>query len=187
MRLDAPSLDAQGIGGDLNSVAEYLDNVLPPEHVPTLEKACLDNEVHLGEVASCHQILTLVLGEPADVSDGLRSRAYSIAQTVPLSESTTSVDVRAHAPHSDGPTPSSPIIARSYSADAPPIENGTTPEIARQEIREGDTVPSGRNTPDPDGKTETSNEKLNSIIRTDPGSLPSTREAWRAEGTPRSA
>ena len=78
----APALDAQGIGGDVNSVAEYLDNTLPPDQVPALEKVCLENEMHLGEVASCHQILTLVLGEAADVSDQMRQRAYGIAPTL---------------------------------------------------------------------------------------------------------
>lgn len=81
LRLDAPALDAQGIGGDVNSVAEYLDNTLPPDQVPALEKVCLEHEMHLGEVASCHQILTLVLGEAADVTDKMRQRAYAIAPT----------------------------------------------------------------------------------------------------------
>ena len=173
LRLDAPALDAQGIGGDLNSVAEYLDNVLPPEHVPTLEKACLDNEAHLGEVASCHQILTLVLGEPADVSDKMRARAYSIAQTMPLTDSTGSVDVRAHAAHPEVPPPTSPTVSRSAAEP---------PNTATTDARSNDTASPGKAVIDkPNQETETSNEKLSSIIRTDPASLPSTREAWRAE------
>lgn len=103
LRLDAPALDAQGIGGDLNSVAEYLDNVLPPEQVPTLEKACLDSEVNLGEVASCHQILTLVLGEPADINDQLRNRAYGIAGTG--GQALPNGSGVAHSAHDAVPTP----------------------------------------------------------------------------------
>lgn len=77
-RLGAPSVDGKGMGLDPNTVAEYLDNVLPPDRIPDLERICLESDIHLAEVASCHQILAIVLGEAADVDPGLRERIYRI-------------------------------------------------------------------------------------------------------------
>ncbi|MCP4816842.1 MAG: hypothetical protein GY888_30385, partial [Planctomycetaceae bacterium] len=78
MRLAAPEMDQQGVGVELNSVAEYLDNVLPETELADFERVCLESDLHLAEVASCHQILTLVLGEPAMVDDGIRQRVYRV-------------------------------------------------------------------------------------------------------------
>lgn len=69
---------AKGHGADANSVAEYLDNQMQPEHVAEFERVCLESDTHLAETAACHQILTKVLGQKAEVASTLRQRLYDL-------------------------------------------------------------------------------------------------------------
>src|SRR5262245_10817308 len=78
LRLDAPKPDGNGMGNDANTVAEYLDSALPQDRVGELERVCLESDKHLCEVAACHQVLTIVLGKPADVTPHLRERIYAL-------------------------------------------------------------------------------------------------------------
>ncbi len=86
-RLTAPTLSGPGMVIDPNTVAEYLDNTLAPDGVADVEKICLESDVHLAEAAACHQILTLALGEPVEMSAQSRERMYA------LGPSATKVDL----------------------------------------------------------------------------------------------
>ena len=66
---------------DLNAVAEYLSDNLNSEQTKELESTCLASDVHLAEVAACHQILTLVLTEPVRVPPSANQRMYRLVES----------------------------------------------------------------------------------------------------------
>lgn len=78
-RLTVPPASGPG-AFDANDVAEYLDNTLAAEKVGEVEQQCLDSDVHLAEIAACHQILALVLGEQALVPPKAKERMYGLVK-----------------------------------------------------------------------------------------------------------
>ena len=67
-------VDAREFGFDANMVAEYLDDTIPLETLPEMERQCLENNNLLSEVGSCHQILSRALSVPAPIPSQLRQR-----------------------------------------------------------------------------------------------------------------
>ena len=82
-RLSAPDVTGSHIGIDPNIVAQYLDNSLPPDQVADVERVLLSSDELLAEVAACHQVLTLVLGEPCEVAESSRERLYALGPVAP--------------------------------------------------------------------------------------------------------
>ena len=64
---------------DPNMVAGYLDNQLNEEQVTELEKKCLTSDVNLAEVASVHQILSMI-GHKAKVPADAKNRMYRLVR-----------------------------------------------------------------------------------------------------------
>lgn len=77
--LSVPSTTGDSaVYADPNLVAEYLSDALPPDKLADFETLCLESDVHLAEVAGCHQILTLLISAPMRVPPTATRKMYSL-------------------------------------------------------------------------------------------------------------
>src|SRR4051794_5722559 len=103
---------------DPNLVASYLDNELDQDLVPEYEKLCLTSDVHMAEVASVHQILSLI-GQKAKVPTEAKNRMYHLIRGPEVSATKPRPHQHAPAPEPEpigkwmtGPPPSRPWVQR---------------------------------------------------------------------------
>lgn len=99
----APRVDGRGLADDPNSVAEYLDNCLPAEKLEAFERICIESDMHLAEVASCHGVLAEMSRDaeamaPIDATTGRRLLAA-------VRDHYASLPPEAVTPAADGPRP----------------------------------------------------------------------------------
>jgi hypothetical protein len=81
---------------DANTVAEFLSDKLPEAALADFESLCLESDVHLAEVAACHQILSLVLSDPVRVPPTARQRMYQLVkgpESIPTRSPGTAVPI----------------------------------------------------------------------------------------------
>lgn len=62
--IDAPPSEGGWIGDDPNIVAEYLDNTLASQFLEAFERLCIESEMYLAEVGSCHGMLAELQRSP---------------------------------------------------------------------------------------------------------------------------
>lgn len=112
LRLGAPPAEGSGSADDPNTVAEYLDRTLPEESVSEFERVCLESDLMLAEVASCHHVLAMFLSETPEVDPDTRRRLHRLRDD--LAEA---MAVRATSP------PSPPVDAPEERSDDRPADS----------------------------------------------------------------
>ena len=78
--LSTPPTGAEGGPSDPNTVAAYLSDNLSTDQVTGFEQLALESDVHLADVAACHQILTMLLSEQVRVPPTAYRRMYGLVK-----------------------------------------------------------------------------------------------------------
>ncbi|MEM9186787.1 MAG: hypothetical protein AAGB00_09860 [Planctomycetota bacterium] len=142
MKLPAPAVEdkagerpahesAISTGGfDANAVAEYLDNTAPAQAVVDLELQCLKSESHLAEVAACHHILTMVLGERAEIDPETRRRMYAIPEVAAAMAQAESATPSATPPPTEQPAAAVTEVPDYLKGSRKPLAIRMLPAVA---------------------------------------------------------
>lgn len=77
-RLSVPGM-GKNTPVDANIIAAYLDNSLPQDQTNALESFCLNSDVHLAEVASSHQVLSM-LDQPVRLTPEQYNSMYRLVK-----------------------------------------------------------------------------------------------------------
>lgn len=134
-RLAPIPVDAKEFGFDPNHIAEYLDDTIPVEQIPAMERCCLENNALLSEVGSCHRVLTKALASPVEVSRELRDRVLAMPMTPNVKPSRLRIlrlGKDGNSVRFDAPTVSKFEVAYSSQPDSPANlvnESSTLPAV----------------------------------------------------------
>jgi len=129
-RLKAPSVSGPNVGIDPNVVAQYLDNTLTPDQVVEVEKVLLTSDELLAEVASCHQVLALMLGKSTEVPQASRDRLYALGPVEQKDQ--LQVDVPAGSNPPPLPTAGQKELEKIAESRLPDPGRPVVPEYLRQ-------------------------------------------------------
>jgi hypothetical protein len=72
--LSAPPAAGRGLADDPNTAAEFLDNTLAADRLEAFERVCVESDIHLADVAACHQLLAELAREPAAIESVAAAR-----------------------------------------------------------------------------------------------------------------
>lgn len=139
VRIPAPEVLGKGLGLDPNTVAEYLDYGLSDDAVRDFEAVCMQSDVHMAEVAACHEILSLVLVKPAEIDPNTRQRMYTL-----LHEPTP-------APLTAAPLTAEPVAVPAAAPVSAAQRAAAAPTSAPVEPRRRAEVPDYLRQPEDDG------------------------------------
>lgn len=121
-RLGVPGMVDHHEELDPNIVAEYLDHQISSEYQEQFESFCFSDDKYLAEVASVHQVLSNVLGEPARTNRECRFRCYDLYRhrEMPTPETDQSA-MPAEEPARPSTMQAEPVVSMAFPVSPEPV------------------------------------------------------------------